>query len=67
MGARAIAMADGMVNALLNEVSALMSGMVDAMPLVNAKVSGWVNESCLGGCICMAGNTWGRVSHPPAA
>jgi hypothetical protein len=49
MGARAIAMADGMVNALLNEVSALMSGMVDAMPLVNAKVSGWVNESCLGG------------------
>jgi hypothetical protein len=45
MGARAIAMADGMVNALLNEVS----GMVDAMPLVNAKVSGWVNESCLGG------------------
>ena len=40
-------MANGMVNALVNEVSALMSGMVDAMPLV--KVSGWVNESCLGG------------------
>ena len=42
-------MANGMVNALVDEVSALMSGMVDAMPLVNVKVSGWVNESCLGG------------------
>lgn len=40
-----IAMANGMVNALVNEVSALI-GMVDVMPL-NAK--GAVNESCLGG------------------